>query len=75
MPSGTQLASRLSERYGERITGQFTVPGRLADLRPLPADLPERLAAALRARGITSLYSHQAQAWQAAKDRQLLTRT
>ena len=68
MPAGTQLASRLSERYGERITGQFTVPGRVADLRPLPEDLPEGLAAALRARGITSLYSHQAQAWDAANE-------
>ena len=68
IPSGTQLASRLSDRYGERITGQFTMPGRAADLRPLPENLPEGLAAALRARGITSLYSHQAQAWQSAKE-------
>jgi len=66
--SGGQLARRLSDRYSERITGQFTLPGRPADLRPLPQDLPPRLAAALRARGIESLYSHQAQAWTAAME-------
>lgn len=66
-PSGTQLARRLSDRYGERITGQFTIPGRAADLCPIPPDLPEQLAIALRARGITSLYSHQAQAWRSAR--------
>jgi DEAD/DEAH box helicase domain-containing protein len=67
MPSGGQLARRLSDRYAERITGSFTVPGRSADLRPLPGDLPERLASALQARGVKSLYSHQAQAWDAAR--------
>ena len=67
-PSGGQLARRLADRYAERITGQFTVPGRAADLRPLPEDLPPALAEALRARGVRSLYSHQAQAWQAARD-------
>ena len=68
VPSGGQLARRLADRYAERITGQFTVPGRAADLRPLPEDLPPALAEALRARGVRSLYSHQAQAWQAARD-------
>ena len=66
--SGQTLATRLSDRYAKRITGQFTIPGRSADLRPLPLDLPAALAAALRARGVLSLYSHQAQAWQAAKE-------
>lgn len=66
VPSGGQLARRLADRYSERITGQFTIPGRSADLRPLPRDLPPALEAALQARGIRSLYSHQAQAWDAA---------
>ena len=66
-PSGSQLARRLSDRYAERITGQFTVPARAADLAPLPRDLPESLARGLQARGIKSLYSHQAAAWQAAR--------
>ncbi len=67
VPSGGQLARRLADRYSERITGQFTIPGRSADLRPLPRDLPPALEAALQARGIRSLYSHQAQAWDAAR--------
>jgi len=33
-------------------------------LRPFPADLPRALAESLTASGITSLYSHQAQAWE-----------
>ena len=66
-PSGGQLAVRLADRYADRITGQFTIPGRPANLRPLPFELPEGLAAALRARGIDSLYSHQAQAWEVAR--------
>ncbi len=42
-------------------------PARLADLRPLPTDLPREIAAALRERGIVSIYSHQAEAWDAAR--------
>ncbi len=36
---------------------------RRADLRPFPANLPPALAEAMTARGVTSLYSHQAEAW------------
>ena len=43
------------------------LPARLADVRELPADLPRDLTAALRERGIRSLYSHQAEAWAAAR--------
>ena len=42
-----------------------TSPARQADLRAFPADLPEVLASGLVGRGIQSLYSHQAQAWEA----------
>ena len=66
-PSGGQLARRLADRYSDRVTGQFTIPGRAADLRPLPRELPPALAAALQARGIRSLYAHQARAWEAAR--------
>ncbi|HEY5270585.1 MAG TPA: DEAD/DEAH box helicase [Anaerolineales bacterium] len=44
-----------------------TTPPRPADLRPFPADLPSVLAESLAARGITSLYSHQTQAWESAR--------
>lgn len=66
-PSGGQLARRLADRYSDRVTGQFTIPGRAADLRPLPRELAPALAAALQARGIRSLYAHQARAWEAAR--------
>lgn len=67
VPSGGQLARRLADRYADRVTGQFTIEGQAADLRPLPRDLPPALAEALQARGIRSLYSHQARAWDAAR--------
>ena len=67
VPSGGQLARRLADRYADRVTGQFTIEGQAADLRPLPRDLPPALEAALQVRGIRSLYSHQAQAWEAAR--------
>ncbi|MGJ4802460.1 DEAD/DEAH box helicase [Luteimonas sp. SDU82] len=67
VPSGGQLARRLADHYADRVTGQFTIEGQAADLRPLPRDLPPALADALQARGIRSLYSHQAQAWEAAR--------
>jgi DEAD/DEAH box helicase domain-containing protein len=44
-----------------------TSPARPADLRPLPTDLPAPLAEALARRGITSLYQHQVEAWEAAR--------
>ncbi|MGO4780573.1 hypothetical protein AB4084_34365, partial [Lysobacter sp. 2RAB21] len=60
---GGALAERLQRRYRDRITGHFTLPGREGRYAPLPEDLPESLKAALRARGIERLYSHQAEAW------------
>jgi DEAD/DEAH box helicase domain-containing protein len=64
---GRNLARRLSKRYAARITGAFVVPGREGRFAPLPDDLPDALAGALRARGIDQLYSHQAEAWQATR--------
>jgi DEAD/DEAH box helicase domain-containing protein len=51
----------------ENISTWDVRPARLAELRNLPADLPREIAAALRQRGILSLYSHQAEAWDAAR--------
>ncbi|GAB2498012.1 DEAD/DEAH box helicase [Arenimonas alkanexedens] len=61
------LASRLTHKYGDRITGCFHQPGREGQYAPFPDDLPPALAAALRVRGIDRLYSHQAEAWAAAQ--------
>ncbi|MAL03636.1 MAG: helicase, partial [Arenimonas sp.] len=62
-----QLASRLQAKYADRVTGHFVQPAREGRYAPLPGDLPPALASALRARGIGQLYSHQAQAWDAAQ--------
>jgi len=40
-----------------------TTPPRLAQVQPFPADIPAGISGALNARGITSLYCHQAEAW------------
>ncbi|WP_414636614.1 DEAD/DEAH box helicase [Arenimonas sp.] len=61
------LSERLQRKYADRITGVIHVPGRSGKFVPLPNDLPVRLAAALKARGIEQLYSHQGEAWQAVK--------
>ncbi|RNF83653.1 DEAD/DEAH box helicase [Montanilutibacter psychrotolerans] len=63
---GAALTRALSRRYRDRITGSFTIPGREGAYSPIPDDVPQALKSALRARGIESLYSHQAQAWRAA---------
>ena len=60
---GTRLSERLAAKYPDRVTGQLTVPGREGRYAPLPEDLPEGLARALRHRGIERLYAHQAEAW------------
>ncbi|HUH89742.1 MAG TPA: DEAD/DEAH box helicase, partial [Lysobacter sp.] len=61
------LTQRLARRYGDRITGSFTIPGREGAYGPIPDDVPSALAAALLTRGIDRLYSHQVEAWQATQ--------
>jgi DEAD/DEAH box helicase domain-containing protein len=57
------FAAQLRERHARRITGQLTIPARQGCFAPLPPDLDQRLASALKARGISRLYTHQAAAW------------
>src|SRR5690606_15337422 len=64
---GNTLAARLEAKYPGRVTGSLLLPGQGGDYAPLPEDLPEPLARALRARGIDRLYSHQARAWAATQ--------
>src|SRR5690606_7087432 len=64
---GGLLSLRLERRYADRITGRFTIPGADGDYAELPADVPPALAAALRARGVSRLYRHQADAWEATR--------
>ena len=49
-----------------------TVPPRPAQTHPFPTDLPAPLSQALIASGIHSLYSHQLEAWTAARQNQNL---
>ncbi len=46
------------------ITARRTFPARPAQTSPLPADLHPALAQALADRGLNSLYTHQAAAWE-----------
>ena len=50
------------------LTADKTVPGRDPQTAPLPPGLPSQLAFALRGRGVTELYEHQAKAFIAARD-------
>jgi len=63
--AGANLAPRLAQKYPDRVTGAFVIPAREGSFADLPADLPDSLAGALRARGRDRLYSHQAAAWDA----------
>ncbi|WP_159017131.1 DEAD/DEAH box helicase [Cognatiluteimonas profundi] len=65
--NGASLTRALARRYGDRITGSFTIPGREGDYAPIPDDVPPALRRALAARGIDRLYRHQAEAWAAAQ--------
>nr|WP_255682130.1 DEAD/DEAH box helicase [Luteimonas sp. BDR2-5] len=64
---GTTLATKLAAKYPGRVTGNLLLPGQEGRYAPMPGDVPEALANALRARGIERLYSHQAQAWAATQ--------
>ena len=52
---------------GEEIAYSGTEPSRDARLEHLPDDLDPRVASALVATGVTALYRHQAEAWEAAQ--------
>ncbi len=52
---------------GEEIAYSGIEPSREPKLEPLPDDLDPRLTSALVATGVTALYRHQAEAWEAAR--------
>ena len=58
---------RLDPAFMRNVTAWEVLPAQPARLFPLPAELDPALAAALRSRGIDTLYSHQATCWQAAR--------
>ncbi|MBM4355153.1 MAG: DEAD/DEAH box helicase, partial [Deltaproteobacteria bacterium] len=60
---------KASKDIGPCFTADETLPPREADLRPVPDWLDGRLKAGLAKLGIRQLYSHQAEAIEAARER------
>jgi DEAD/DEAH box helicase domain-containing protein len=64
----TELAQSWADLLdGEEIAYSGAVPAREPTLEPLPDDLDPRVASSLVANGVTTLYRHQAEAWEAAR--------
>jgi len=57
------LIELLAQRHPERIVGELVIPDRPARHADFPPGLDARIVNALRARGITRLYTHQREAW------------
>jgi DEAD/DEAH box helicase domain-containing protein len=65
MPTALSGWSDLLE--GEELAYVTTEPAHEAGYVPLPSDIDPGLASALLAHGVTSLYGHQVEAWEAAR--------
>ena len=64
----TELAASWADLLdGEEIAYAGVEPPRDPKLEPLPDDLDPRVASALVGTGVTGLYRHQAEAWEAAR--------
>jgi DEAD/DEAH box helicase domain-containing protein len=61
--SAEALVEALKRDHRARIVGEAVAPERAARYAPFPDALEPRLRAALAARGIRELYSHQREAW------------
>ncbi len=57
------LIELLARRHAGQIAGELVIPARAARHAEFPSGLDARIVAALRARGIGKLYSHQREAW------------
>ena len=57
------LLRELKGSCGDRITAALEIPAKTGEYASFPDGLDDRLATALRARGINRLYSHQRLAW------------
>ncbi|MDW8338981.1 MAG: DEAD/DEAH box helicase [Thermoleophilia bacterium] len=64
----TELAATWEDLLeGEEVVYRAVEPAREARTEPLPDDLDPRVASALAATGVTALYRHQAETWEAAR--------
>lgn len=61
---------RSEPNIGGNIVAWKTIPAREARYRPVPAGVHPGLKSALKARGVQSLYFHQAAAWEHAQKRE-----
>jgi DEAD/DEAH box helicase domain-containing protein len=57
------LTQALKSRFSDRITGELHLPAVAGRYAELPQELAPKLRAALIARGVGRLYSHQSEAW------------
>lgn len=62
-----RLIAGLKRRYGERITGELTLPASDGRFDSLPANMHPGLRRALEGRGVCRLYAHQIDAWELAR--------
>jgi len=63
----TTAAAWAEVLHGEEVVHLRTEPARSGRAEPLPDDLDPRAASALVGRGITALWRHQAEAWEATR--------
>jgi DEAD/DEAH box helicase domain-containing protein len=63
-----RLVAALQREHGARIASLRELPASPGVFAELPAELDERLAAALRARGVERFYAHQREAWDAIRE-------
>ena len=56
-----------SPEFAPNIVEKRLLPATEGAFAPFPPDLEPRIAAALRGRGITAVYTHQAEVWENVK--------
>ncbi len=59
------LIAAFKRKYADRITGELTEPAQTGRYADFPETLDDQIRTALERRGITRLYSHQREAWDA----------
>ena len=62
-----RLKGRLQAKYKGRITGELVIPAKEGRYSAVPEELDGRLKGALAERGVSRLYAHQREAWEAVR--------
>ncbi|MBF0429772.1 MAG: DEAD/DEAH box helicase [Fibrobacteria bacterium] len=66
----SELATYLENRFKEDIRSHISLPASEAQYSGLPSGLSDKLAKVLRNRGVSSLYTHQAEAFRAITNKE-----